>query len=633
MLSQNSTFVATRLAVHDSALKSLIFRCAEILLAFSVFRIFALLAAMQNQFTPYLILTENYMQKLLYVSSTRFSKKSFFVLLYMVLFATAGLFGPLLWALDAPGFVLRKENVTASSISALLVDEPKHVITYEPSLNDTNVTEAKWVEVLGRELFRPGVNFSLIGMFDQIVPTAPQARQDNAPRIWLDEQGWSISTDDWIHTAVVIGTEDARNQFTCPFVDVDTTELNARVRNCTFPNKWSENLLKEVVGNPMVYWDEETEASRIFTKITPMPRDDPWATLGNGGRSAMRYHIFSVTKGNQRHTFLSKTRISAMNAMNGLVIPLPEIQDLIRKAYTSQQEYLADEPVVRVITSMAMAVQAKNQSYRFSFQSAKDASVQETIFDLLAMDQIQGDTFMRTFRVVAHNITLIRSETINHPPAPFEPGSCGGPFSNAAFGGKIYDMKCALLDEWWHLGPRFLGQTDSSFVFNQFGFFTGTSNTSATAVSPTLLEAILRNDDKLTGLVRARGYLLGIDPGLVTIELIRDKPGLSYLQMFLVALTVVLAGVSWTLSTFCASSHWSSSFLINLLAVTGANGEKKLKEPGYNQRVPDIELKFQDEDVVIVTNDGEFLFHRRNTELEESGSERKVEKLTQHGKC
>ncbi len=103
MLSSTSYFVASSLPVYHNALKSLIFAAAQLLLAIRVYKFFSLIASKANLFASYLMFMKDFVQKVYFISSSGFSPNSVIVLCFAVVYAAAGLYGTILWGLDAPG--------------------------------------------------------------------------------------------------------------------------------------------------------------------------------------------------------------------------------------------------------------------------------------------------------------------------------------------------------------------------------------------------------------------------------------------------------------------------------------------------------------------------------------------------
>ncbi len=91
MLSSTSSFVASTVPLYHSAIKSLIFRAADVLVAVAVYKFFSLVAAIGNLFTPYLMFVEGYVQRALFVFSRGVaSPSSLLVLTFTVAYFMSG---------------------------------------------------------------------------------------------------------------------------------------------------------------------------------------------------------------------------------------------------------------------------------------------------------------------------------------------------------------------------------------------------------------------------------------------------------------------------------------------------------------------------------------------------------------
>ncbi|KAK4249178.1 hypothetical protein C7999DRAFT_30391 [Corynascus novoguineensis] len=124
--------------------------------------------------------------------------------MFTVMYAAAQLYGTLLWAIDAPGYVTQTQLTPASSALAPLLDQPEYIVSYTVTPSRFNITDAELAGALSVNLFQPGANVSLTGSFEQGTPEtlpAPQ-RPGTGPRIWLDTEGWSVTTDTYFHVAV-----------------------------------------------------------------------------------------------------------------------------------------------------------------------------------------------------------------------------------------------------------------------------------------------------------------------------------------------------------------------------------------------------------------------------------------------
>jgi hypothetical protein len=179
MLSANSTFVDTIFPVRDNSVKSLLFRAAELLLVFAIWKSFSLLAAARNRFTSFAVFSESLAQKAYFVWCRGFTKDALLVGAFTAMYAAAQLYGALLWAMDSPGYVTQARQVAASSLSTSFLDSPEYIVSYKVTPNSLNATDAQLAEALSVSLFRPGTNITLTGSFDQGTPEAvPSPRSD-----------------------------------------------------------------------------------------------------------------------------------------------------------------------------------------------------------------------------------------------------------------------------------------------------------------------------------------------------------------------------------------------------------------------------------------------------------------------
>lgn len=186
----DSAFVNTIFPVRDNSTKSFIFRVAEILLLFAIWNLFSLLAAVQNRFTSFAVFSESLVQKAYFVWSRGLSKDALLVSSFAVMYAAAQLYGTLLWAMDAPGFITQTRQVAASSTLSSLLDNLEYIVSYKITPDSLKVTDAQLAEILSVNLFRPGTNATLTGSFDQGMPeVVPNPRPEGVPRIWLDDEG------------------------------------------------------------------------------------------------------------------------------------------------------------------------------------------------------------------------------------------------------------------------------------------------------------------------------------------------------------------------------------------------------------------------------------------------------------
>jgi hypothetical protein len=189
-------------------------------------------------------------------------------------------------------------------------------------------------------------------------------------------------------------------------------------------------------------------------------------------------------------------------------------------------------------------------------------------------------------RVHFVNITLIRSETIAAAPTPFE--TCDASFQNVAYGGVVEDTDCVGRKP--EDNPRFFGQVDTSAVLIFYGLGDGRSNISSKALDEDTWQWFANNTQKMDDLLVARGFILSVDPSLVTLSISVLHPAMSYLQMLLVLTAVALAVASYIILHLATSAHWSSSFLLNVIQMLDTVPDKTTRNPGYLWKTPEVRL-------------------------------------------
>lgn len=623
MIFSNSSFVHTAFAVRDNTVKSLTFRVAELLLIFAIWKLFSLFAALQNRFTSFAIFFDNPIQKAYFVWTRGLSRDALLVSSFTILYTAAQLYGTLLWALDAPGYVIQTRQTPASTISSWLIDTPEYIVSYNVTSRSLNATDTELAEEFSANLFRPGANATLTGSFKQGTPQAilnPAATGE--PRIWLDEEGWSVSTDTYSHVATRLGGDGVDDQFSCPYADL--VPGRSRFYNCTFDNEWALDMLAKPIGTPLVYY----HASQNYVADISPRRSDIWTSIGSLSSAAGRMHMFTVTKERRRHTFVSNAFKASIVSLEG-EIPPHEMEDLMRRTagpIPPDQKESFEQGLAAILKTLT-AAQATNQSSVVGIVEGERHQLLENFWELYSSESLPGEVDVRVFRYTGVNITLLRSETIDQAPVPYEP--CSSPaFQNEAIGGKVIDTDCIGsarrglngTDGWV---PSF-GQVDSSAVLHITGLDSAPFENSKAAFNPEFQPWLERNIFKMQDLLLSRGYVLGLDPGLVEVQLAVTTPGISYLQIFMVLLAAVFAVVSWGGLVFFASGHWSSSFLVNLVLTTMATKGKA--ERAFVCEIPEIRLETRDGKTELRTERGVFRHQEDGLPLLEPVLERTASK-------
>lgn len=289
-----------------------------------------------------------------------------------------------------------------------------------------------------------------------------------------------------------------------------------------------------------MHYNEKADRGGKMGSVRPAT-DDIWATIGESSAAALRIHMFTVTKGHRRHTFVSTIAKSAIVSTEGPV-PEKEMKALMERIVVPKpgEEAAVQKSITAILTTMTTA-QKHNQSAAVGWVlgDEKPHQLLEGFLELLSLDSTPKQTFISAFRFTSVNITHLRSETIATPPVSFKP--CMNAYQNHAFGGKVRTTDCVGGADMSPDDVSFFGQVDTSAALNMDGLDYPPYATSDAALNATLWRWVEQNTEKLTNLVLSRGYALGLDPSLVTVEITAATPGISYLQLFLVLLAGVFA--------------------------------------------------------------------------------------------
>lgn len=188
MIESHSHFIESTLIVGHNAVKSILFRLAELFLGFAVYKYFSFAALKLDAFTSYLLFREDMIQKGLFVFSSRFSRAGVLVLLFGLVIVVADLYGTLLWSLDAPGWHVRKYNASARAIYPNLLEDAGYVVQIRSQPGNIRDLDAKLPDIIGTNFVKPGVNFTLLGINERAQPKVAKPSQpfDKAwARIWV----------------------------------------------------------------------------------------------------------------------------------------------------------------------------------------------------------------------------------------------------------------------------------------------------------------------------------------------------------------------------------------------------------------------------------------------------------------
>ncbi|KAH7148141.1 hypothetical protein DER46DRAFT_672228 [Fusarium sp. MPI-SDFR-AT-0072] len=582
MIETTSSFIKSSIPFYHNAIKSIIFKCAELFMGIFIYKLFSLIAARSNQFTSYLMFTEDYIQRILYISSRGASRAGLVVLIFSLLNIVLSLYGTLLWALDAPGYIFKASNATVADYQDQRNQNSPYVI--QLSLNSTQLDsiQHQLPQIMGSELFYPDLNYTLTGQVSnshaapEVVPP-PQLNSTGA-RIWLDNDGFSVSADSgFMYPSKP--TIDGQN-YTIKFAYPD----GSAVWNSTFSNVFALDFVAVVAGKPEVHWDDKSDKDFDSRYIVPNKEDNIWFSFGAGAGSALMKQVFTVTKGRRRHTFIDYTFKATMLTTAGVPFDSREVTDLVGRIWSPNATERSVPLVGRIINSM-MNAQSRGMSYHFGGNTVDNGnkSVIQSNWGYYTVVNNE-ETLYSLISITTTNITLIRSETVSKEPEPIE--LCERSNSqNEAYGGKVTRIDCAGNTE--SADPRFFGQVDTAAVVVAHGLGYGRSNISSKSLNNNALTWCWTTSETIDPLLIARAYTVSVDPSLVQITVDKLIVAISRLQLALSCLALLMAIVLWLSLMIFADAHWTSSPLANLLHTTLGTSRTK---PGYIMNDPHVTL-------------------------------------------
>jgi hypothetical protein len=587
MIDSTSAFVYSTIPLYHNAVKSIIFKCAEILMGIFIFKLFSLIAARSKQFTAYLMFTEDYIQRTLYITSRGFSRAAFVVLFFSLLNIVVSLYGTLLWALDSPGYIFQASNATISDYEDQRNVNPPYIIQLSLAPDALPDADSRLPQIIGADLLHTGINYTLTGQVDNYHPpkvVAPTQQDGVGARIWLDSDGLSVSADSYSALPKNSKIRDEVFPGTCI-----TFNNGAASWNCTFSNVFSLDIVGIVVGRPEVHWNDETDKAYDTRYILPNRVDNIWISSGAGGGSAMMNQVFTVTRKTRRHTFSQSTFKATMLASGDSLFDKNEVTDLVERTWSPNITERTNPLIGQIVDGM-MGAQARNKSFQFGGNNPSNDNMSVAQSNWGMYKVLSGGTsgipMYSLISITTTNITLIRSETIDKAPIPYQ--KCDRTnFQNEAFGGKVTRTDCeASKDSDGSAG--FFGQVDTAAVMIAQGLGDGRSNLSAASLDDDVLNWVNNKADALESLLIARAYAVSIDPSLVQITVDKIMVAMSYLQLYLSCFALFLAIILWLGLMIFADAHWASSLLANLINTTS---EPKKNKPGYITRAPEVTLQ------------------------------------------
>lgn len=530
---------------------------------------------------------EDYIQRCLFMSSRGFSRASLVVLSFSILNILASFYGTLLWAVDSPGYIFRESNVSVAEYESLRNKDPPYIVQLRLESDVLENKEATLSQTVGSDLFQPGLNYTLTGEVLRGTPeiTAPTRQEGIGARIWLDDDGFSISPDSY----AMLPASTTMNGEEFPEGSCTYFDRGVAAWNCTYNNTFSQSILERVIGIPEVHWEDTSDLKLDSKYIRPNRVDNIWASLGTGGGSAVMMQVFTLTKGTRRHTFVESVLRVSMLTSPGIPFDVKEVDDLVRRTWSANETERKDPLIDKIVSSM-MRAQNENLSYQFGVNSADNFNLtvlQSSWGHLTVVSPNDGRDLYSLVSITSTNITLIRSETIRSPPSPLE--ECDRrSFQNEAFGGKVTQTDCAaskIADN----SNVFFGQVDTAAVLIAYGLGNSRSNLSLESFDDDVLSWTANMSATVESLLVARAYIVSVDPALVTISIEKLIVAMSGLQLLLSILAVILAGIAWLALSFFANPYWSNTFLASVIYTTSEWSGKKPRL-GYVHNPPSVEV-------------------------------------------
>ncbi|ORY06233.1 hypothetical protein BCR34DRAFT_590667 [Clohesyomyces aquaticus] len=604
MIISRSGFTASSLAITHNAIKSILFQCAQLLIAFTVWKLFSLLAAKTRKFTSYLMFSEDLIQKGRFMHSQKYSGGGILVLGFTIVYSLAQLYGTLLWALDSPGYIMQSKNVSGIALRNSLLENPSYIVSLNLKSGNLSTQEESLSQTIGSNLYKAGINFTLTGDVGKRTPqVAAPTRPEAGARIWLDDEGFSVSADNYVMISYAPGETGKMVALDCPVQILSETVFGW---NCTFNNSFSQTLLNDPVGRPEVHWDDASDLALDSRYIRPSRQNNIWASYGTGGSTAVMKQMFTVTKGTRRHSFIENAAKYSTLTLAKVPFSRVEVLDFVKRTWSSNPEEQQAPLIDRLVESIFEAQELK-RSFMYGASSTTNFSCAQVHWQYLT-NGFDGDDLYSLLRISITNITLVHSETLEKPPEPYE--SCDASFQNEAEGGRIVDTDCSASFATENNAPHFFGQVDASAVLIITGLGDGRSNISSNALDQSRLLWLEKNDARMNDLLMSRGFIVSVDPALVTVKVGSLTPAISYLQLLLMLVAVLMAPIGWFCVQRFTSSHWSSSLLSNLLYTVDTPENWNKEEPGYIRRTPDIHLSkasAQNSSRVVIAVDSAFL--------------------------
>lgn len=591
----------------SNAVKSLLFDVSALLLQLTVTRIFSIISYRQNAFTPYLVFSEPLPQQLLYI----LRRGSFLVLSFILLFHAASLWDTMLWGLDHPGLINRASRVNADTDAKHRRQNPPYAVSSQSTNNIfTDIGTGIW----------EGVNDTLTGIVvpgNPTIATSPtwSGTEYPGPRIYLDNDGWSVSIDLLKQTVASFG---------CPETYPDFADVNWECEYDYLNNsRTATDFMLDPFAVPQVWWSSKQGLVEYETIMAERGMN-PWEALGSGGDTVMMKMVFSLTRAHRRHTFMVSAMKTTLLALAATKIQMAEVQDLVDRTWRA-----GDSEALRQhdLDTVGRLLEGGMTGLTMGRQHTDGYKITSRIYMLLA-PLSQGVPLYTAFQILDSNLTLVNSETVNIAPTPFE--DCDTWYRNDAYGGAVTGSNCYVAERSAEKTTLFQGEADTMAVFVlQRALGKRRAAKSTDALNDDAWRWIQENDDAVESLLLSRAYVIAGNAASVKIDVNVLRPGISLLQMLLTTLPALLLAVSWGTVLGWVGWHYQTSLFMNLVATTheGYDGEN----PNTLADVPNVGIVRTGGKVYLGTDRGVFLHSGRDGAWEGEGDWPALERPEEKG--
>lgn len=591
----SSAFLATTIQLPSNAVKSLLFRFSAFLVELTITKLFSLIAFRNDAFTPYLIFSEPLPQKLLYIVRCR----SFLVLSFLLLMTAGSLWDTMLWGLDDPGLAPHPHRVSADTLANHRHRDIPYTVTSRTAFG--NIGALDIMSDLSAGLF-DRVNVTLTGLVavgqPEIAAKPHWKAQDGAKdvtafpgaRIYLDDEGWSVSIDLLIESTSIVDcpatyatVSDA--SWMCEFKYDNDTRRGADYLNAPF-------------GVPDLWWSA-AQGYADFEYISTDRATNIWSTLGKGGDTELMKMVLSITRGHRKHTFMVSAMKTTILALAREPVNMADVRDLVERTWRG-----GDGPALfqQDLDAIGKVVEEGSTGVSMGRQHTDGYKVTSRVYQLVS--PFVGNTPSYTaFQILDANITLINSESVDQVPVPFE--DCDTWYRNDAFGGVVGGTNCYVAMRLDGRTTVFQGEVDTMAVFVLEGTLgRKRASTAADALDHDAWRWIQEHDTELENLVLSRAYIVAGNAAAVMVDVNILRPAVSILQLLLVLLPVVTCAMSWGVVVGWVGWHYQSSLFSNVITTTheGYDGEK----PGYISKPPKLVIVRGGGKVYLATETGVF---------------------------